>query len=537
LKRKYKKREKHKCKVCDNLTYTTNIYCCRDCYNKDHNIIITCKNCGTEKTLPKNRSNQEYCSIKCANINLDRKETNRKAKKTLKNKYGVSNPFEITGYNNLKIDNIKRGKNISKSYSKKSEEDKLERNNKISKSLQSKNQNEKQIIKLKRENTNLTLFGVKNTLQHNSPLRFKAEINNKNSQISKYEKWLKDNNLILLDEYKGVKDLGGNIIYYNFKHIPTNNIFIDHLANGRLPIFKDPTETIGISNQEKNLIDFIKNNYSGPIITNNRKIVKGFEIDIFLPELNLAFEFNGLYWHSELKGKTRNYHLNKTQECLQQNIQLIQIFEDEWVYKQDIVKSRILNLLNLTPTKIHARKCKIKIIDNKIKNRFLISNHIQGEDKSKIKLGLYHDDELVSVITFSKLRKVTGNKNTEGSYELLRFCNKLNTNVIGGFSKLLNYFIKNYFPKLIISYADRRWSLGKVYEKNNFNFIHNTPPNYWYTKYYKIREHRYKYRKSELPKILDNYNDLISEWENMKNNKYNRIWDCGSKKYQLNISV
>jgi hypothetical protein len=531
--KKYKKREKHKCKVCDNLTYSTNIYCCRECYNKDHNIIIICKNCGLEKKLPKNRSNQEYCSVKCANVNLDRKETNRKSKETLKIKYGVSNPFEVVGYNNLKIDNIKRGKNISKSYNKKSKEEKLEIGNKISNSLKSKNKYEKQIIKEKRENTNLKLFGVKNTLQHNSPLRNKADINNQNSQILKYENWLKLHNLILLNEYKGVKDLEGNIIYYEFKHIPTNTVFIDHLACGRLPIYKDPTETLGTSKPEKELINFIKSHYSGDIITNNKKLVKGFEIDIFLPELNLAFEFNGLFWHSESKGKNRKYHLYKTEECLKQNIQLIHIFEDEWVYKPDIVKSRILNLLNLTPNKIYARNCNIEILDNDLKNQFLNHNHIQGEDKSKIKLGLYYNGELISVMTFGNLRKVTGNKSSIDSYELLRFCNKLNTNVVGGFSKLLKFFIKNYHPKNIISYADKRWSNGKVYEKNNFTFIHDTPPNYWYMKYYKTREHRFKYRKSELSKILNEYNDLLSEWENMKNNNYDRIWDCGSKKYQL----
>jgi len=61
---------------------------------------------------------------------------------------------------------------------------------------------------------------------------------------------------------------------------------------------------------------------------NDRKILKGKEIDIYIPEYNLAIEFNGLYWHSEIY-KDKNYHLNKTEECLKNNIQLIHIFEDE----------------------------------------------------------------------------------------------------------------------------------------------------------------------------------------------------------------
>jgi hypothetical protein len=115
----------------------------------------------------------------------------------------------------------------------------------------------------------------------------------------------------------------------------------------------------------------------------------------------------------------------------------------------------------------------------------------------------------------------------------LRFCNKLNTTVVGGFSKLLKHFIKNHNPIKIISYADRRWSVGKVYKNNGFTFYNNTQPNYWYMKYYKEREHRFKYIKSNLHKLLSDFNPTLSEWENMKNNKYDRIWDCGSKKYEL----
>jgi len=526
--------KKHPCKNCGYEIPTYKKFCNRECYNQHSRIIIKCECCGKEKSLPKNRKGEKFCSIQCANKSINRKETRKKAINTLKNKYDVENPFEVQGYNNLDIN--RNGKKISKTYHNKTSKEKDLIKSKISKSNKNKTTKEKNIIKQKREQTNLNRYGVKSTLQSNSPLRNKADINNKNSQKNKYDKWLKNNNLELQSEYKGVKDNEGNIIYYEFKHIPSGNIFVDHLACGRLPIYKDPNETIGISNMEKDLISFIENNYTGKIITNNRKLVKGFEIDIFLPEINLAIEFNGLFWHSELKGKTRLYHLNKTQECEKQNIQLIHVFEDEWMYQKEIIKSRILNLLRKTPNKIYARKCIIKSINNNIKNKFLNDNHIQGEDKSKFKYGLYYNNELVSIITFGKLRKVTGNISKDNQYELIRFCNKLNTNVIGGFSKLLKHFIKQESPQKIISYADRRWSIGNVYEKNGFNFIHNTSPNYWYMKYYKQREHRFKYIKSNLPNILPNFNPMLSEWENMKNNKYDRIWDCGSKKYEYNLS-
>ena len=329
--------------------------------------------------------------------------------------------------------------------------------------------------------------------------------------------------------------MNGDLKYYRFKHIPTGETFIDHLACGRLPKYKDPTVSIGTSVKEKEIQSFLKEIYSGEIIFNNKKLVKGREIDIFIPEYNVAFEFNGIYWHSELNGKNKEYHLYKTEELERNNTKLIHIFEDEWDNKQEIVKSRIRNILKLNQNKIYARKCIIKEIDNKTKNKFLNDNHIQGEDKSKIKIGLYYNNELVSIMTFGSLRKITGNKAKEGEYELIRFCNKLSTTVIGSFSKLFKHFIKLLTPNNIISYADRRWSQGEIYQSNGFNFIHNTQPNYWYMKYHKVREHRYKYRKSELPKILSNFDKTKSEWENMKSNGYDRIWDCGSKKYQINF--
>jgi hypothetical protein len=524
----------HKCLNCSNLIPIRKKYCNRVCYNENHNVTITCLKCGTEKNVPKNRQDLKYCSVKCANDSIDRKKSRAKAVQTLVKKYGKSNPFEIQGYSNIQR-NLNYGDKISKTINNKSLQEKQAINNKISNTLKNKSLEEKQHIKEKKENTNLKRFGDIHSLGKNSILRKKADLNNRNGFINRLNQWLNSNNLELLDEYNGVKDNEDNIIYYHFKHIPSGNIFIDHVACGRLPMYKDPNETIGISNVEKELQSFIKENIASDVIFNNRKLVKGFEIDIYIPEYNLAIEFNGLRWHSELMGKTKEYHINKTNECEKQGIKLIHMFEDEWKYKNSIVKSRLKHLLNKSEKRIYARTCLIKQIDNTTKNQFLNDNHIQGEDKSKIKYGLYHYDELVSVITFGSLRKITGNVSSNGHYELIRFCNKINVSVVGGFSKLLKHFTKTNHPTQVISYADRRWSIGDLYEKNGFTFIHDTPPNYWYMKYYNHREHRFKYRKSELPKLLNTYDGTLSEWENMKNNKYDRIWDCGSKKYGMSF--
>ena len=261
----------------------------------------------------------------------------------------------------------------------------------------------------------------------------------------------------------------------------------------------------------------------------NRTLLNGKEIDIYIPSHNIAIEYNGLYWHNELH-KTNDYHLSKTQECDKLGVQLIHIFEDEWLYKQEIVKSRIENILGLTPNKIYGRKTEIKEVSSKDSKIFLNENHIQGNVNSKIKLGLYYNDELVSLMTFGNLRKIMGSKTNEGSYELLRFCNKLNSSIIGGADKLLKHFIKHYSPKEIISYADRRWSKGDLYEKLGFKFIANTPKSFSYIINNK-REYRFKYRKDVL--VEQGYDSTKTSNQIMLERKIYRIYDCGNKKYIL----
>lgn len=108
------------------------------------------------------------------------------------------------------------------------------------------------------------------------------------------------------------------------------------------------------SGYEIQLLDFISSNIKTDILKNNRTILNNeYELDIYLPKLKLAFEFNGLYWHNEIN-KPNNYHLNKTDMCNKSGIQLIHIYEDDWKYKKNIIESMILNKLNKTQNKIYA---------------------------------------------------------------------------------------------------------------------------------------------------------------------------------------
>jgi hypothetical protein len=168
-------------------------------------------------------------------------------------------------------------------------------------------------------------------------------------------------------------------------------------------------------------------------------------------------------------------------------------------------------------------------VDNKTTKIFLDNNHLQGNVNAAINIGLYYNDELVSIMTFIKSRY-----NKEVEYELLRFCNKLNTSVIGGASKLMSCFINTYKPNNIISYANRRWSQGNLYEKLGFTFTHNTLPNYFYYKNGDL-ESRVKYQKHKLKDKLEVFDDSLTESENMYNNGYRKIYDSGNKVYILNL--
>ncbi len=285
--------------------------------------------------------------------------------------------------------------------------------------------------------------------------------------------------------------------------------------------------TNGTSRGEKEILKFIKDNYTGEIIE-NYKLKK--EIDIYLPDLKLGFEYNGLYWHSELN-KSKEYHVEKYNYFRELGIQIISFWEDDWLFKTDIVKSIILNKL-VRSSKVMARKCQIKelneVKDNSLIREFLDNNHIQGFIGSKIKIGLFFEGELVSLMTFGELRKSLGQSKQEDVYEMLRFCNKINTTVVGGSSKIFNFFLKKYKPKQIISYSDNSRSTGGMYEKMKFELESESFGNYfWYKDLLKF--HRFNFRKDKLVKM--GFDKTKTEVEIMHERGYYRIWDYGQKKW------
>ena len=271
---------------------------------------------------------------------------------------------------------------------------------------------------------------------------------------------------------------------------------------------------------------------------NNRKVISPQELDIYIPEKNIAIEFDGLLYHSSGYSSLSQcnsleeypqYHLEKTQACAEKNIQLFHIFENEWRDKKEIWQSVLLNALGKSE-KVYARKCEIREVPFKEAKEFLNANHLQGSCSSKVNIGLYSGNTPVSLMTFGKPRF-----NKLYDYELLRFCNALNTSVIGGAGKLLSYFVKTYNPSSILSYANLRWSTGNLYEKLGFELISQSSPNYFYFNEDFILHSRIEFQKHKLKDKLETFDPSLTESENMYNNGYRKIYDCGNLVYEMKL--
>lgn len=378
-------------------------------------------------------------------------------------------------------------------------------------------------IKEKTIATNLEKYGVDHHMKNKDQQDKMANILNAKTR-EEYPDFLESIDLELLDEYKN------SFEYYNYRCKKCGNIFKaprTWIVSGGYRCRECYPASGGTSQAESEVYEFISSIYKGEIIRHDKKILNGLELDIYLPEKNIAIEYDGLYWHSYERINDKKYHLNKTEECLKHGIQLIHIFEDEWIHKKEIVISKLIQIIGCnTSERLHARKCIIKEIPSNIKNMFLNSYHIQGYDKSIIKLGAFYNDELVAVMTFSHGSISKGTNINNLNWELSRFTTNYNYRIPGIASKLLEYFKRNYEWNEIFSYADRRWSVGNVYEKLGFEFVHNSDPSYWYIKG-SNRIHRFILRKRiDEPRH-------ISEFQLRKEEGYIWIYDCGTIKYIL----
>lgn len=285
------------------------------------------------------------------------------------------------------------------------------------------------------------------------------------------------------------------------------------------------------STDEQELVRYIESLGIINVVRNTRKLLpSGKEIDIYLPDLKIAIEYNGVYWHHEdIDHITRDYHYNKFIECEKLGIQLITIFSNFWHTKKDIVKRVLKIKLNcFKDPPVYARKCKSKIIDNKTAKDFLNAYHIQGYTPSSFCVGLFADTALVSVMTFSKNRTGIGKSNSDT--ELVRFASS--GLIVGAASKLLAAYRTQFPSETIVSYSDNEWSTGKLYNTLGFKLDSEIKYSYWYLKPREHRlYHRFTFSKQKLIKM--GHNPEKTETQITKDMGLLKVWDCGKRKWIL----
>ena len=250
------------------------------------------------------------------------------------------------------------------------------------------------------------------------------------------------------------------------------------------------------------------------------------EIDIWIQNANFGIEVHGCYWHGcrlnnqENHRRLRNLHHTKATEARSEGFNLYQFWDYEINNKFDIVKSMVQHKIGLSK-KVYARKTSTH--NDKNVSQFLSKTHMQGHRNASINYCLEIDDEIMAALTISK--------HPTYEWEIIRFSQKLDYCIVGGFSKLLAAFIKDINPSQILTYANRRFGEGEVYLKSGFQRLPNTKPNYFYYKG-NVKLSRQQCQKKKLLKLLgDNFNPNLSETNNMLINGYSKVYDAGNAKY------
>jgi hypothetical protein len=488
-----------------------------------HNVwgIPNCDNCDScVKWHPTKKQYNNSCSVKCANNKLSKK---LQIKKTTKELYGneiysrteeyikkrdFSNMLRhgTTNPNTLSHIQLKRKTTLLNNYG-------------VSVPLHS------QTIKERANQTNLLRYGTIHPISlpffqqkalTTKQKRFNRDSNTQVHISSDNLKKLCDYNWLFtqhITKQRNCVDIGNELGVYN-------TTIHSYLTKHTIPIMRYSTSTPEIELQEMLV------SWGIPFTANDRSVIHPLELDIYIPSHKLAIEYCGLYWHSDIHDRIdKNYHKRKMDLCHLKGINLITIFEDEWIHNKELIIDKLQYKLNLNnKIKTYARNTDIKIISTTEKVKFLNAYHIQGSGPGSITIGLLikKTNELVAVMTLMSQKNNTYVLNRYATSHL----------VVGGFSKLLKYFTTTYEWNEIVTFADRRWSEGELYTKNKFNFDSLLPPDYSYIKGIK-RYHKFGYRRKFLLNKLKCFNPELSEKENCDNNGILRIWDCGKLRYVM----
>ena len=275
------------------------------------------------------------------------------------------------------------------------------------------------------------------------------------------------------------------------------------------------------SSYEHELIHFLAD-HDIKCIHGDRTSIAPLELDVLIPDFNLAIEINGLYWHSDAH-KSKDYHVEKLNKCTEAGLRLVSVFEDEWLERSDLIKAKILNLCGQSIRGCGARKLQIARIPNKDAHEFVQQHHIQGRTGySTSSYGAFHNGRLVAAMQFNKQR-------SSMDIELIRYCTDGKV-YPGIFSRLLKHAITSEHMTKVVSFADRRFSEGDVYARNGFTLQTVTKPDYRYVKRTQTY-HKSNFTKKRIQEKFGLDMTAITESQAMRELGYLRIYDCGKLKY------
>ena len=293
----------------------------------------------------------------------------------------------------------------------------------------------------------------------------------------------------------------------------------------------------GTSKQEMEVAEFVQS-LGLEIIQSDRSLIKPLELDIVIPSLKIAIEYDGLYFHSTAMKESTRYHLDKTRMAEEAGYRLIHLYEDEWVKNKDLVKAKLISIFGMADRSkfLNARSLKVVTIEVAEANAFLSQYHIQGGNKGSSFCYSLQDTlgNIQAVMTFGRTRDIVTGE--EGVYELTKFAAM--TNIRGGFSKLLKTFIRESpSVKRVISYSDKRWSKGGMYERNGFTKTSTSNPSYDYCNSSGDRFSKQRFRKEKLKLMLgDLYSEDRTEWDMCeKELGLWRIYNCGMDRWEFKV--
>ena len=459
----------------------------------------TCKVCGSEVNFKPGVGFSRYCSKKCANNDPEViSKISESCSKSLKRAYED---------NGEKIKE-RRSSTLKEHYGE---------NAKSPFALQEV----KDLIKKK----NIEKFGASNVLA--LPMNRTKAVESQRSKA--HEHWLSLGfNVEFLDNDECIVHDGCQI-HGDYK-LPTSylrarylrwKVTGKHICPKCNPFYNHET---GIEHVIKNILEKHDVNF----IMHDRKLIKPYEVDFYIPNYRLAIECNGLYWHSD-KNITKTSHLEKLNRVHNAGASLLYFWEDNIMFKPEIVENIILSTLGIYERRIYARQCEIRHIQSKQAREFLDKHHLQGNINASIRYGLFFNDELVEVMTFGKPRKVVNLATSEkDSYELYRLCSKSGVQIIGGASKLFKRFIKEFNPKKVISYANKEISNGGVYKCLGFSREKDSKPGYsYFIRGEATRQNRFKFTKQRI----DDGTGRTEEQIMREDYKASKCYDCGQMRF------